>query len=168
MTKMIPRPLTFVKDLNIKTLIMKTKATYPEMTRTAKTILIAALFFAEATLKAGDSSVAKKDSDNNHDANITGTELPKTLKAENAFYYLNEVADEPEMEIEEWMYNVHYDYTKSAPEEEIELEEWMCNTQHPFWLDLSDAVESEPAIESWMINPNAWKNISDEFLLTSK
>ncbi len=147
---------------------MKTKTTYPENAKKAKAILVAGLIFIQAALIAGDSSDVKKEFTNTNDAYIAGTEVPNALKAENAYYYLNDVAFEAEMEIEEWMYNVHNDYMKSASEEEVELEEWMYNTQHSFWFDLNDAEESELAIERWMTNPNDWKNNSDELMLTSK
>ena len=169
MTKMISRPRTFVKDLNSKTSVMKTKTTYPEKARKAKTILVAVLFLIQASLIANDSSDVNQNYNETKNANYEYTGIPATLNTEKAYCNINEVAFETEYEIEDWMSNIQNDsFNSQLDEKEIELEEWMYNPQHSFWLDLNDAEESELAIESWMTNLNDWINTCGELLLTSK
>ena len=145
---------------------MKTKTTYKGKTRMAKIIFAAVLFFIQASIIASDSSEVKQEFNSTNDGCI---EFSISSDTGNTYDYLYEEAYEPEMEIEEWMYNIHGDiFNSQSDEEEYELEEWMYNTQHSFWLGIDETEESEPAIESWMTNPNEWTNNNDEFILTSK
>ena len=148
---------------------MKTKTNYPENANRVKAFLVAELILIQVSLIAGEKSYVKQDSNNTVDSYSGCTKFPIALNVGNACYYLYEVAVEIEYEIEDWMCNIYNDnFNTHVDEEEIELEEWMYNTQHSFWLDLNDIEEPEPAIESWMANPNNWINTTDELLLTSK
>lgn len=148
---------------------MKTKTTHPEKANKVKAIFVAGLILIQASLIASDSSDVKKHLNPVKDAYTLSTEQPYALNAGNAYDYVYEEAYEPEMKIEDWMYNIQNDaFNSKVEEEEIELEEWMYNTHHSFWFDLDEADESELAIERWMTNPDEWMNTSDEILLTSK
>ena len=134
----------------------------------AKAILIAGLISIQAALIAGDSSNVNKDVAITNDAYIAGTELPNTLKAENTYCYLNDVAFEAEMEIEDWMYNIQNDNDDAYPEEEYKLEEWMCNIHNSFWNEIYETEEPELAIENWMTNPDEWLIAIYQIILSSK
>lgn len=148
---------------------MKTKTTYPEKANKAKVILIAVLISIQAALIAGDSSTVKKDSNYSSRAYKAGIETLYIQAAQSGYLYLDEVASEPEYEIEDWMSNVHNNYKNvCVDEEDIELEEWMCNTQHSFWKDLDEVAEPELVIEDWMTHPEDWFENTEDIMLTSK
>jgi hypothetical protein len=152
-----------------KTKTMKTKTTYPERARKAKAILIAAVISIQVITIANDTSDVYQENNHANEANVTVTEIPSALNAENAYYYLNDVAVEPEMVIEDWMSNVQYYYLDYCiNEEEIELEEWMCNTHHSFWNEIFEAEEPELAIEDWMTKPDEWLETNMEIILSAK
>jgi len=133
---------------------MKTKTTYPVKAKKAKAFLVAGLILIQVSLLANDGS--------------DYTEIPAILKAENAYYSIDEEAFEAEYEIQDWMCKPHNDFWNSDPiEDEPEIEEWMYNPQHNFWLDLNDAEELEPVIESWMTNPDDWNNTGNKFMHAS-
>lgn len=148
---------------------MKTITTYSGHAKRAKAILIAGLIFIQAALLASDSSDVKQAYINTGDAYPEYAEKPNAQNAENVYYELSDTAFEAEMEIEDWMCNIHNDsFNYNLDEEEIELEEWMYNTQHIFWKDLDEAEEPELAIEDWMTNPDEWFKFTDEVILSSK
>ena len=148
---------------------MKTKTTYPEKISKAKTILIAVLISIQASLIAGDSSAVKKDSNYLSEAYKAGIETSYIQSAQSGYLFLDEVAFEPEYEIEDWMSNVQNDYKNTCVnEEEIELEEWMCNTHHSFWKDLVEVAEPELVIEDWMTHPEDWFENTADIMLTAK
>ena len=160
MTKLMSRPRTFDKDLNIKTVTMKTKTTYPERAGTAKMIFVTGLILITASLTAGDGSDANQEDCKAYSAGV---------KVETAYHNLSEVAFETEYKIEDWMSTIYTDYLNAVANEEviepeIELEDWMHNIHNKFWLDLNEAEESELAIESWMTNPDKWTG-SDELAI---
>jgi hypothetical protein len=147
---------------------MKTKVTYPEKAYKAKAILIAVMISIQAAVIAGDSSNVKKDY-NSGMVYKTSTEASSTQSASNASLYSDEVAFEPEYEIEEWMSNIQNNYKPTcAVEEEIELEEWMCNIHNSFWKDADEVDEPELAIEDWMTQPDEWFDNAQELMLTAK
>ena len=146
---------------------MKTNITYPEKTGMHTAIIIAVLFFMQASLTAGDNAEAKQDFTYNHNVGVTGTEFSNVVV--NTYDFLCEEADEPELEIEDWMCNIQNGYDNSVvDEEEFELEDWMSNIHNIFWLELDDAKEPELAIENWMTNPDEWTDTGDELMLSSK
>jgi hypothetical protein len=159
--------LLIIQISNIKTKTMKTITNQQEKAKRVKAMIIAVLISIQTVLIAGDSSSVNKEFTITSDAYIAGTELPNTSLAQNAYSYIHEEAFETEMEIEDWMCNIHND-SYTVVEEEYELEEWMCNTHHSFWNDLYEAEEPELAIEQWMTKPNEWLKAIDEIILTSK
>ena len=135
----------------------------------AKAILVAAIILIQASLIANDNSDVNQNYNETTKADSEYTKISAALKAENAYYSINEVASEAEYKIEDWMCNIHDDvWNNDAVEDEPELEEWMYNPHSNFWSDLGKAEEKEQTIESWMTDLNEWKDIDDDFMLSSR
>jgi hypothetical protein len=146
---------------------MNTKNYYPENANRAKAIFVAGLLLIQVTLFAGENT----SNYTLEEATESEIELEDWMSdVHSSFWYDLADAQEEEMAIENWMCDVKdsfwYDLT-DATEPEMVIEDWMCDVQNSFWLDLTDAEESELAIESWMTNPDAWTTTGDEVILSS-
>ena len=101
---------------------MKTTTTYPVNAKRAKAILLAAIILMtakkakailivaiiliQASLIANDSSDINQSNNETNKADSEYIRISAAVKAENAYYSVNEEAYEAEYKIEDWMYNI--------------------------------------------------------------
>lgn len=148
---------------------MKTLTTYPLRTKLVKAFGSIAIILTSIASIAADSAEVKKELKNTTEAIESCNTVPNTIHSGVSLKYLNEVAIEPEYEIEEWMCNVHNECRSDKTiEEELELEDWMYNTSHSFWQEINNVQEEEIAIEEWMTKPDEWLEADFRMVLTSR
>lgn len=76
-------------------------------------------------------------------------------KSNTAVFY-DVIDHDNEIEIESWMLNANYaNWEYVELEKEFDLEDWMLNASNEYWI--VDEAEAELEVEIWMTDFSAWK-----------